>query len=326
MGKRKGDQPNSETPAPGNEADKLAAQPDPVVPASEAMAKIESPDLVPSQAAQPAPPVEAASAPPVAPPELAVAEASPVFVELASAHPTSVEPPIARLDDVRPGATMSAAATGSVNWARARRLTPLAATIAIAAAVGAMAGSLATAGLGHLFTAAPQVADAGSLRDGVARLNTDLAALKAAVDTSGRAATAQLTKLGDRFDRFERAQAEPTARLAKLAEAVDRIEHHAAAAAPAATSTHDITGSVATTAPSPQLAAAEPVRPAGPPALDGWTVRGVYNGAALIQGRLGGVVEVMPGDNLPGLGRIENIKRQDGRWVVVTSKGVIFAR
>jgi hypothetical protein len=29
---------------------------------------------------------------------------------------------------------------------------------------------------------------------------------------------------------------------------------------------------------------------------------------------------------LPGLGRIENIRRQDGRWVVVTSKGLILAR
>jgi hypothetical protein len=26
---------------------------------------------------------------------------------------------------------------------------------------------------------------------------------------------------------------------------------------------------------------------------------------------------------LPGLGRIEAIRRQDGRWVVVTSKGTI---
>jgi hypothetical protein len=37
-------------------------------------------------------------------------------------------------------------------------------------------------------------------------------------------------------------------------------------------------------------------------------------------------MEVEPGDNLPGLGRIEAIRRQDGRWVVVTSKGVILTR
>jgi hypothetical protein len=59
--------------------------------------------------------------------------------------------------------------------------------------------------------------------------------------------------------------------------------------------------------------------------LEGWVVRSVYNGAALIQGRLG-LVAVERGDTLPGLGRIENIRRQDGRWVVVTSKGLILAR
>ena len=32
------------------------------------------------------------------------------------------------------------------------------------------------------------------------------------------------------------------------------------------------------------------------------------------------------GDSLPGLGRIETIRRQDGRWVVVTSRGLIVSR
>ena len=32
------------------------------------------------------------------------------------------------------------------------------------------------------------------------------------------------------------------------------------------------------------------------------------------------------GDPVPGLGRIDAIRKQDGRWVVVTSKGLIVAR
>ena len=83
--------------------------------------------------------------------------------------------------------------------------------------------------------------------------------------------------------------------------------------------------SIAAVAPSPQPQAVA-VRDTRPPVLEGWVVRSVYNGAALIQGRLGGVMEVEPGDNLPGLGRVENIRRQDGRWVVVTSRGVIVSR
>jgi hypothetical protein len=44
----------------------------------------------------------------------------------------------------------------------------------------------------------------------------------------------------------------------------------------------------------------------------------------LIQGRIG-LIEVEVGDPLPGGGRVEAIRRQDGRWVVVTSKGLILA-
>ena len=32
------------------------------------------------------------------------------------------------------------------------------------------------------------------------------------------------------------------------------------------------------------------------------------------------------GDVVPGLGRIEAFRKQDGRWVVVTPKGLIVAR
>jgi hypothetical protein len=45
----------------------------------------------------------------------------------------------------------------------------------------------------------------------------------------------------------------------------------------------------------------------------------------LIEGRQG-IFEVYAGDPVPGLGRIDAIRRQDGHWVVVTSKGLIVAR
>jgi hypothetical protein len=57
--------------------------------------------------------------------------------------------------------------------------------------------------------------------------------------------------------------------------------------------------------------------------LAGWSVRDVYRNAALIQGTKLGMMEVSPGDNVPGLGRIHSIRQQDGRWVVVTSRGII---
>jgi hypothetical protein len=39
----------------------------------------------------------------------------------------------------------------------------------------------------------------------------------------------------------------------------------------------------------------------------------------------GDIYQVVPGAPLPGLGPVEQIKRQDGRWVVVTPKGLIVS-
>jgi hypothetical protein len=53
-------------------------------------------------------------------------------------------------------------------------------------------------------------------------------------------------------------------------------------------------------------------------------LRDVHRGTAFIEGRAG-VIEVEQGDLVPGLGRIEAVRKQEGRWVVVTSKGTITA-
>jgi len=43
-----------------------------------------------------------------------------------------------------------------------------------------------------------------------------------------------------------------------------------------------------------------------------------------VQGH-GDIYQVVPGGPLPGIGPVEQIKRQDGRWVVVTPKGIIVS-
>ena len=53
-------------------------------------------------------------------------------------------------------------------------------------------------------------------------------------------------------------------------------------------------------------------------------MRKVYDGVALLEGRMG-IVEVEPGFTIPGAGRVEEIKKIDGKWVVVTSKGIIVS-
>jgi len=335
MAKRKADQPNSPpSDRAGSEPAKLEAQTAEAGPPAEQLAKIAAPDPAPA-ASSAAAPAEAPSATPLPPPAPFIVIDAP-NIEAASSAPPIAPPEPARPEMAAPSEAAAPAEPTFRPWAKMPRVRSVAAGLAIAAVVGAMAGSAATAGLGGLWASPPpsaktadksadktadKTADVRPLRETIARLNTELAALKASIENSGRTANAQFSKLGDRLDRVEHAQAEPAAKLAKLAEAVDRMEHRAPASA---STSHDVTGSIA--APLPQPATALPARPAGPPILDGWIVRSVYNGTALIQARYGGVIEVEPGDSLPGLGRIENIRRQDGRWVVVTSRGMIVAR
>ena len=203
---------------------------------------------------------------------------------------------------------------------RARtRFALLAACVAIAASCGAVAGSLGVAKLGPLLGTAPppppvardHVADeVKALKDTVAQLrgatkalSDNLAALKTSVGNSTAAQNTQIGKIAETLDRVEKAQTE---------------QRKAAAAAP------ETTGSIPQKQAVPMVLG-EPPTTLKPPVVQGWVLRRVYDGAALIEGR-DGIVEVEPGIVTPGLGRIESIKRQDGRWVVVTSRGLIVGR
>jgi hypothetical protein len=56
--------------------------------------------------------------------------------------------------------------------------------------------------------------------------------------------------------------------------------------------------------------------------LRDWRISNARNGAVYVQGH-GEIYRVVPGTPLPGLGSVEEIKRQNGRWVVMTPKGII---
>jgi hypothetical protein len=59
--------------------------------------------------------------------------------------------------------------------------------------------------------------------------------------------------------------------------------------------------------------------------LPDWIVHDVQNGHALVESRYGGFFAVSAGSVLPGIGRVDMIKRQDGRWVVLTARGTIIS-
>jgi len=223
----------------------------------------------------------------------------------------------------------------------ARRFAAMAAMVALATVAGAIGGALATASFGQHNAGAAVAAtkDVAATRTdaveaSIARIDSELLALKASVEHSTKMGMSQFNKTSDRLDKVEKAQAEPLAKIAKLSESVDKLRAAPPAAAPvpvaavAPAAAKEVTGTV--TQPATTLAAAAPAAPAKPevgrlPMVEGWVLRDVANGGALIEGRQG-IFEVYAGDPVPGLGRVDAIRKQDGRWVVVTSKGLIYAR
>ena len=209
---------------------------------------------------------------------------------------------------------------------RSTRFALLAACVAIAASFGAIGGSLGVAKFGPMISPPPapvvvaapvtkeNVTDeVKALKDTVVQLRTatrtlseNLAALRNSVNSSNNAQNAQIGKIADTLERVEKGQAEQRKTVAAAA---------AAASSNTANAAQDITGSIAKPAATDPKSAV----------VQGWVLRRVYDGAALIEGR-DGIIEVEPGDVAPGLGRIESIKRQDGRWVVMTARGLVVGR
>jgi len=264
------------------------------------LASIESPPLAPTIAEM------SAKAEPAAP------KVKPPAERFEQAKPRSPQDAAARAREIVP--FTAAAAAGRASWTFSK-FTLLAAAVVLAAAFGAMAGVLGATSVARLAgepAPTPAQDPTAPLQTTLAQLRSDIAALKTSVDATSRTAGTQYNKLVERLDRAERAQT--------VAAKTDATKTDAALS-------KETTGSIT----PPPSAAAAPLAPVPVPSsgiapgvtVPGWAVRDVYRGVAMLQSRMGGMVEVEPGDVLPGLGRIESIRRQDGRWVVVTSKGMI---
>jgi hypothetical protein len=229
-----------------------------------------------------------------------------------------------------------------------RRFGAMAAVVALATIAGAAGGAFATIGMMHTADVAATVPApaSGALEAAIARIDADVQQLKSGLDHTSKTALTQFNKTSDRLEKIEKAQAEPAARLAKLSEAVEKLRAApapapvpapvVAAVAPAVVAPaapKEVTGSVtppAVAAAAPAAPAAAPATPPKPevarlPIVDGWYLADVGYGGALIRNRRG-TFEVYAGDHIPGLGRIDAIRKQDGHWAVVTEKGLIVAR
>jgi hypothetical protein len=114
--------------------------------------------------------------------------------------------------------------------------------------------------------------------------------------------------LTERLDRIERAETEPNAKRAHIIET--------AMALPAAPVAVETTGMI-----PKNPSASEAERPEK--ILPNWILHAVRGSRALVENRRGHIFEITGGSVLPGLGRVEAIKRQGDDWVVVTARGTI---
>ncbi len=189
----------------------------------------------------------------------------------------------------------AATAEAAVSRGHSSRFLMLAGSVAFAAAFGSFIGSVSGSGLVRFLDPAAPISSVQTTTDAARETKLELAelsAIKTSLDGASRSTSTQLVKLSDRLDKLDQRSASV-----------------------------ETTGSIAT------ASAAPPAPPAAPKIADrilqDWIVQDVQNGRALLQSRYGGMFDVGEGSMLPGVGRVDSIKRQDGQWLVLTERGTI---
>lgn len=190
----------------------------------------------------------------------------------------------------------------------------IAASMLIAGAVGAIAGVAAS---GSFNKPEPPKVDTAALKEreamqqSIAKLNKEIGTLKSNLEAANKSASTQLAKMSEKLnEKIAREAAEVTGSIG--------APQTTAPAAPAPVQ-------VATPLPTPRPTRVAAVEPPRLSIVPNWSVRGNHNGYVYVQNDHD-IYQVVPGAMLPGLGPVEQIKRQDGRWVVVTPRGVIVPR
>ncbi|MFF9550359.1 hypothetical protein [Methylobacterium fujisawaense] len=282
--------------------------------------------------------------------------------EVASAATASVEPPagkgsarpfLSRLDHKRLALPGAALAVGAILGGSVMVLSRPAAV-----RPDAIAALETTLDAGRTETV--------RLAGDIAQLHTVLADLRASTDAARKEAANRSSALGERLaqvdkslnakvaalgERLEQVEREHTARLTGLAA---QLERRTAATPVAVKAEPTQTGSIGEPARGsegkPEVKAADAKageaktgeaktgeaktgetkpKPAAfdrPPVIEGWALRDVYEGTAVLENRRRRLVEVSPGDILPGVGRVEGVERHGREWVVVTRQGLVTSQ
>lgn len=207
------------------------------------------------------------------------------------------------------------------------------ATLAVAAVlvVCACTGVIAYLTTQPSQTNAAANAEIRNLRDTVAQLRKQLSGvsenldgLRTAVDQSSKATSDRFGRFAENLDRIERASSSSTAKLDRLAQAQAQVQVQSPT--PVAAQPSPAMPMMASVAAPETTGSVPPAERSSAPrkAVKGWSVRQAYEGIAILQGP-SGVVEAVLGQQVPNLGRIEEIRNENGRLVVETSGGVVYS-
>ena len=206
------------------------------------------------------------------------------------------------------GARFTAAKAAATS--RPLRFTVFAAGFALAAALGALVGSLSASGLAHLWPQSrwrpPWPTPACGKRRGRA------SAMKASLDVPARNANGQFAKLADRLERVERSGSEPATNLTRIGDSVDRLERK----------TPDGIG-----AGSARRLSARPRRrgPRRNSPTGSWKAGSCRTCAAAgrwSRAARAGCSWSRPAHRFPASAASRRSSGQDGQWVVVTARGM----
>jgi hypothetical protein len=169
---------------------------------------------------------------------------------------------------------------------RHKRQAILAASVTIAACIGAIIGALAMSGTAQ----APD--HTAAMQQSIGKLDKEIVALKAELEAGSKSARSQIAKINDKISERVNRPPETTGSIATI---------------PAA---------IPTPMPRPDIRTS---------VVRDWRIYNVRDGIVAVESH-GEIYEIGIGAPLPGLGPVEQIKRQDGRWVVMTPKGIIVSQ
>jgi uncharacterized membrane-anchored protein YhcB (DUF1043 family) len=318
--------------------------------APEKAEKSERPEEAPVVASEPAKAVEAAPAA-IEIPAIEIAA-----IESAAASEPVPAAPARRWPSYLARAATVLAALG-IGWAAGHAATTMRAPAADPAHQALMAIDWAGFAAGLQTVRSDSTRMAADLQ----ALKGSLTGLKETADRAKQEAAGRFGQVAERLERIHKTDQEVAAKLAGLAERLEKAERDSHARLAAAVERLEKSErALAAQAAKPAVQAAlQPPAPAAPPVpaadaplrtgsipdqalaeggkseqpkadkaapIEGWVLREVYDGVALIEGRNRRLLEIAPGQSLAGVGRVESIERRGRSWVVVTTRGVITSQ